>query len=111
MSADLGLTPLQIIKLYGIRFKIEVAFKQAVQAMVLDTLSGRTPLYHIKDFMANQDIELLLGTFVKSASGVIIDNAKATILLRAPLLPTATARINCPTSNYRYCRYLGCHNS
>lgn len=35
-----------------------------VQAMVLDTLSGRTPLYHIKDFMANQDIELLLGTFV-----------------------------------------------
>ncbi|DAC71567.1 MAG TPA: IS1634 family transposase [Thermoplasmata archaeon] len=36
-----------------------------VQAMVLDTLSGRTPLYHIKDFMANQDIELLLGTSVR----------------------------------------------
>jgi transposase len=35
-----------------------------VQAMVLDTLSGRTPLYHIKDFMASQDIELLLGTAV-----------------------------------------------
>jgi transposase len=35
-----------------------------VLAMVLDTLSGRTPLYHVKDFMANQDIELLLGTSV-----------------------------------------------
>ena len=33
-----------------------------VQAMVLDTLSGRSPLYRIKDFMAGQDVELLLGT-------------------------------------------------
>ena len=38
-----------------------------VQAMVLDTLSGRTPLYRVKDFMAGQDIELLLGTHVLSA--------------------------------------------
>jgi transposase len=38
-----------------------------VQAMVLDTLSGRTPLYRIKDFMAEQDIELLLGTAVNPA--------------------------------------------
>jgi len=35
-----------------------------VQAMVLDTLSGRTPLYRLKDFMAGQDVELLLGTAV-----------------------------------------------
>jgi transposase len=35
-----------------------------VQAMVLDTLSGRTPLYRIKDFMKEQDIELLLGTAI-----------------------------------------------
>lgn len=33
-----------------------------VQAMVLDTLSGRTPLYRVKNFMENQDIALLLGT-------------------------------------------------
>ena len=33
----------------------------AVQAMVLDTLSGRTPLYRLEEFMANQDVELLLG--------------------------------------------------
>jgi DDE superfamily endonuclease len=33
MATDLSLTPLQIIKLYGIRFKIEVAFKQAVHTV------------------------------------------------------------------------------
>lgn len=33
MATDLNLTPLQIIKLYGIRFKIEVAFKQAVHTV------------------------------------------------------------------------------
>jgi len=38
-----------------------------VQALVLDTLSGRTPLYHIENFMAEQDIELLLGTAVPAA--------------------------------------------
>ena len=32
-----------------------------VQAMVLDTLSGRSPLYRIKEFLAGQDVELLLG--------------------------------------------------
>lgn len=33
---------------------------QAVTAMVLDVLSGRSPLYHVKDFLAGQDVELLL---------------------------------------------------
>jgi transposase len=33
----------------------------AVQAMVLDVLSGRSPLYRVKDFLADQDRELLLG--------------------------------------------------
>ena len=32
-----------------------------VQAMVLDILSGRSPLYRLNDFPATQDIELLLG--------------------------------------------------
>jgi transposase len=38
-----------------------------VQAMVLDTLSGRTPLYRIEHFMAEQDIELLIGTSVPAS--------------------------------------------
>jgi transposase len=36
----------------------------AVQAMVLDTLSGRTPLYRIEQFLAGQDVELLLGEMI-----------------------------------------------
>ena len=35
-----------------------------VQAMVLDILSGRTPLYRVEHFMAGQDVELLLGEAV-----------------------------------------------
>ena len=34
---------------------------QIVQAMVLDTLSGRSPLYRLEDFMDGQDTEILLG--------------------------------------------------
>jgi transposase len=37
----------------------------AVQAMVLDTLSGRTPLYRVEQFLAGQDVELLLGETVR----------------------------------------------
>ncbi len=32
-----------------------------VQAMVLDTLSGRSPLYRLKEFLTGKDIELLIG--------------------------------------------------
>ena len=34
----------------------------AMLAMVLDTLSGRTPLYRLKEFFHEKDTELLLGT-------------------------------------------------
>ena len=39
----------------------------AVQAMVLDTLAGRTPLYRVEQFLAGQDVELLLGEAVPSS--------------------------------------------
>jgi hypothetical protein len=35
-----------------------------VQAMVLDVLSGRTPLYRVEQFLAGQDVKLLLGETV-----------------------------------------------
>ena len=35
---------------------------QAVLAMVLDTLSGRTPLYRLKEFFQEKDTELMLGS-------------------------------------------------
>ena len=37
----------------------------AVQAMVLDTLSGRTPLYRLEEFFQERDTELILGRDVK----------------------------------------------
>ena len=37
----------------------------AVLAMVLDTLSGRTPLYRLEEFFFEKDTELLLGTDVQ----------------------------------------------
>jgi transposase len=37
----------------------------AVLAMVLDTLSGRTPLYRLSEFLEEKDTELLLGTPVE----------------------------------------------
>ena len=39
-----------------------------VQAMVLDTLSGRSPLYRLEKFMSDQDVELLLGDYVSPES-------------------------------------------
>lgn len=41
--------------------KMEVSPGIIVQGMVLDTLSGRSPLYRLVDFFKHQDIELLLG--------------------------------------------------
>ena len=46
--------------------RMELSPGLAVQAMVLDTLSGRSPLYHLEEFLAGQDIELLLGEPVEA---------------------------------------------
>ncbi len=41
--------------------KMELRPGLVVQAMVLDVLSGRSPLYRLENFLATQDTELLLG--------------------------------------------------
>jgi len=45
---------------------MEVSPGVIVQGMVLDTLSGRSPLYRLVDFFQNQDIELLLGKDIEA---------------------------------------------
>jgi hypothetical protein len=40
---------------------MEVDVGTVVQSMVLDTLSGRSPLYRLSDFFKHQDTDLLLG--------------------------------------------------
>jgi len=46
--------------------KMNVSPGLMVQAMVLDTLSGRSPLYRLEEFLAEQDIELLVGHGVEA---------------------------------------------
>ena len=45
--------------------KMNVSPGVMIQAMVLDTLSGRSPLYRLEEFLAEQDIELLLGSNIE----------------------------------------------
>lgn len=48
--------------------EMEVGVGTIIQGMVLDTLSGRSPLYRLADFFEHQDTELLLGEKVDSTS-------------------------------------------
>jgi transposase len=41
--------------------RMEISPGLVVQAMVLDTLSGRSPLYRVAEFLESRDVELLLG--------------------------------------------------
>jgi len=45
--------------------QMELAPGVAILAMVLDTLSGRTPLYRLEEFFFEKDTELMLGTDVE----------------------------------------------
>ena len=48
--------------------EMEVSVGTIVQGMVLDTLSGRSPLYRLENFFKHQDTQLLLGQQVDSTS-------------------------------------------
>jgi transposase len=47
--------------------KMNISPGHIVQAMVLDTLSGRSPLYRLEEFMEEQDTQLLLGTVIPAS--------------------------------------------
>lgn len=47
--------------------QMELSPGMAVLAMVLDTLSGRTPLYRLTEFFEEKDTELLLGAPIESS--------------------------------------------
>src|SRR5215831_3544367 len=49
---------------YYVPTEMEVDAGTVVLALVLDTLSGRSPLYRLEEFFAQQDSELLLGKAV-----------------------------------------------
>ena len=48
--------------------EMEISPGVIIQGMVLDTLSGRSPLYRLSEFFKNQDTELLLGEDIKANS-------------------------------------------
>lgn len=68
---------LPIVKQYAKRIKLvetinklvdsqmDLAPGMAILAMVLDTLSGRTPLYRLTEFFEEKDTELLLGSAIE----------------------------------------------
>lgn len=59
---------------------------EVVQAMVLDTLSQRSPLYRLENFLNDQDEELLIGTSVdpKSFSDVNVGRSMDAIFKSGP---------------------------
>ncbi len=48
--------------------EMEVSVGTIMQGMVLDTLSGRSPLYRLAEFFEHQDTKLLLGQDVEAVS-------------------------------------------
>lgn len=69
--------------------QMQVSAGLTVLAMVLDTLSGRSPLYRLEGFFKDKDTELLLGAAVEE--GAFADHNVSRVLDN--LYDTGTARI------------------
>jgi transposase len=88
--ADVGFLPIvaAFVKKIGVAEEVDrlcamesdVRPGVAVSAMILDTLSGRSPLYRFERFCATMDTELLLGEKVDAAK--FNDDALGRVLLR-----------------------------
>ena len=51
---------------------MEVDVGTVVQAMVLDTLSGRSPINRLSDFFKHQDTDLLLGRHLLTTGALVL---------------------------------------
>jgi len=48
--------------------RMDISPGKIIKGLVLNTLSGRDPLYRVEDFFSHQDSELLVGSGISSAS-------------------------------------------
>ena len=71
--------------------EMELSPGVAILAMVLDTLSGRTPLYRMEEFFQEKDTELLLGCDVKPALFCEYNIGRVAIAHDVPCLTTLSA--------------------
>ena len=69
-----------------VRCNMKVPPGDIVQALVLDTLSGRSPLYHLQEFMEDIDTGLLVGRDYppEAFSDTNIDRAMDSIFKAGP---------------------------
>ena len=81
-----------------------------VQTMVLDTLSGRTPLYRLESFLAEEDAELLLGEEVEAKDfndtnlgrslDIIFEAGPSKIITELGIVATRTFELNTESPSY-----------
>lgn len=93
-----------------VRCNMKTAPGDIVQAMVLDTLSGRSPLYHLQEFMEDIDTGLLVGhdyppeafsdTNIDRAMDAIFKAGSSRIITELGYSAARTFSIDCSTGSY-----------
>jgi Domain of unknown function (DUF4277) len=83
--------------------EMEVDAGTIVLGLVLDTLSGRSPLYRLEEFFTTQDTELLLGQAVPASA--LNDDAVGRVLDRLYDFGTMKLFTTCAVRAAAICRY------
>jgi len=93
-----------------VRCNMKVPPGDIVQALVLDTLSGRSPLYHLQEFMEDIDTGLLVGrdyppeafsdTNIDRAMDAIFKAGPSRIITELGYSAAKAFSINCSTGSY-----------